>query len=71
VPRYYQQIAIHRVIESILLGQKRILATLATGTGKTCRCFPDLLEALEQPLEPHGRVPASQDPVPGRPQHPG
>jgi len=39
VPRYYQQIAIHRVIESILLGQKRILATLATGTGKTCVAF--------------------------------
>ena len=36
VPRYYQQIAINRVIEAILLGQKRILATLATGTGKTC-----------------------------------
>lgn len=39
VPRYYQQIAINRVIESILLGQKRILATLATGTGKTCVAF--------------------------------
>jgi len=39
VPRYYQQIAIHRVIESILLGEKRILATLATGTGKTCVAF--------------------------------
>jgi type I restriction enzyme R subunit len=39
VPRYYQQIAINRVIESILLGQKRVLATLATGTGKTCVAF--------------------------------
>lgn len=39
VPRYYQQIAIHRVIESILLGQKRILTTLATGTGKTDVAF--------------------------------
>ena len=39
VPRYYQQIAINRVIEAILLGQKRILATLATGTGKTCVAF--------------------------------
>ncbi|MBQ1763198.1 MAG: DEAD/DEAH box helicase family protein, partial [Aquincola sp.] len=39
VPRYYQQIAIHRVVEAILLGQKRILATLATGTGKTCVAF--------------------------------
>ena len=39
VPRYYQHIAIQRVIESILLGQRRILATLATGTGKTCIAF--------------------------------
>lgn len=39
VPRYYQQIAINRVIEAILLGQKRILATLATGTGKTYVAF--------------------------------
>lgn len=39
VPRYYQQIAIHRVVEAILQGQKRILATLATGTGKTCIAF--------------------------------
>jgi type I restriction enzyme R subunit len=39
VPRYYQQIAINRVIEAILLGQTRILATLATGTGKTCIAF--------------------------------
>lgn len=39
VPRYYQQIAITRVIEAILRGQKRVLATLATGTGKTCIAF--------------------------------
>jgi len=39
VPRYYQVIAINRVIEAILLGQNRILATLATGTGKTCVAF--------------------------------
>ena len=39
VPRYYQQIAIHRVVEAVVLGQKRILATLATGTGKTCVAF--------------------------------
>ncbi len=39
VPRYYQRIAIQRVTEAILLGQKRILATLATGTGKTCVAF--------------------------------
>ena len=41
------------------------------GHGQDLHRFPDLLEALEQPLEPHGRVPASQDPVPRRSQHPG
>lgn len=39
VPRYYQQIAINRVIEAMLLGQQRVLVTLATGTGKTCVAF--------------------------------
>lgn len=39
VPRYYQQIAINRVVEAILLGEKRVLVTLATGTGKTCVAF--------------------------------
>jgi len=34
-PRYYQLIAINKVIEAFLRGQKRILLTLATGTGKT------------------------------------
>jgi len=34
-PRYYQLLAINKVIEAFLRGQKRILLTLATGTGKT------------------------------------
>jgi len=38
-PRYYQEIAINRVIKSILSGQKRILLTMATGTGKTFVAF--------------------------------
>jgi type I restriction enzyme R subunit len=38
-PRYYQNIAINRVIESILLGQRRALVTMATGTGKTFVAF--------------------------------
>ncbi|MDN3509582.1 MAG: DEAD/DEAH box helicase family protein [Candidatus Neptunochlamydia sp.] len=33
--RYYQEIAINRVMETIAKDQKRILLTLATGTGKT------------------------------------
>jgi len=34
-PRYYQEIAINRAVASILSGQKRLLLTMATGTGKT------------------------------------
>jgi type I restriction enzyme R subunit len=53
-PRYYQMIAINRVVNAVLGGQKRILLTMATGTGKT-------LAAVEsRPQETH--------PVPGRPQ---
>ncbi|CBL45098.1 Type I restriction-modification system restriction subunit [gamma proteobacterium HdN1] len=38
-PRYYQQIAINRTVEAIANGQKRILLTMATGTGKTYTAF--------------------------------
>jgi type I restriction enzyme R subunit len=38
-PRYYQQIAINRAVESILRGKKRMLLTMATGTGKTTVAF--------------------------------
>ncbi|MGB8363515.1 MAG: DEAD/DEAH box helicase family protein [Rhizomicrobium sp.] len=37
--RYYQDIAIARVLEAIAGGQQRILLTLATGTGKTFIAF--------------------------------
>jgi len=38
--RYYQQIAINRTIEAVLQGQrKRLLLTMATGTGKTLVAF--------------------------------
>lgn len=38
-PRYYQQIAINRSVESIANGQNRILLVMATGTGKTYTAF--------------------------------
>ncbi len=34
-PRYYQQIAINLAVQSILQGLRRVLLTMATGTGKT------------------------------------
>ncbi len=37
--RYYQDIAVERVMEAIAEGQERILLTLATGTGKTFIAF--------------------------------
>ena len=33
-PRYYQQIAINRAVQSVLQGNRRNLITMATGTGK-------------------------------------
>lgn len=38
-PRYYQDIAIDKVLEAVAAGQPRILLTLATGTGKTFIAF--------------------------------
>ena len=34
-PRYYQRIAINRVIDAIAQGKNRMLLVMATGTGKT------------------------------------
>jgi type I restriction enzyme, R subunit len=38
-PRYYQRIAIDRAVQAILQGRKRVLLTMATGTGKTVVAF--------------------------------
>jgi type I restriction enzyme R subunit len=38
-PRYYQHIAIQRVVQAILQGRRRVLVTMATGTGKTDVAF--------------------------------
>lgn len=38
-PRYYQRIAINKVIEAVACGRKRILLVMATGTGKTYTAF--------------------------------
>jgi type I restriction enzyme R subunit len=37
--RYYQEIAINRVVQDVLQGKRRILITMATGTGKTFVAF--------------------------------
>ena len=38
-PRYYQDISINRAVQAILQGKRRVLLTLATGTGKTFIAF--------------------------------
>ena len=38
-PRYYQEIAINRTVQAVIQGEKRILITMATGTGKTFVAF--------------------------------
>lgn len=38
-PRYYQRIAINKVIEAVACGKNRILLVMATGTGKTYTAF--------------------------------
>src|SRR5437899_2343802 len=38
-PRYYQEISINKAVQSILQGKRRMLLTLATGTGKTVIAF--------------------------------
>ena len=37
--RYYQEIAVNRVVQSALQGRDRMLLTMATGTGKTLVAF--------------------------------
>ena len=39
IPRYYQEIAINRTVQAVLQNQRRILLTMATGTGKTFVAF--------------------------------
>ncbi len=38
-PRYYQMVAINRIVEAVAKGQKRALLVSATGTGKTYMAF--------------------------------
>ncbi len=38
-PRYYQDVAVERVLDAVAAGRDRVLLTLATGTGKTFIAF--------------------------------
>ncbi len=59
-PRYYQENAINKVLESVAAGKKRILLTLATGTGKTAIAFQiawKLFQSKWNLISPGSRVP--------------
>ena len=59
-PRYYQENAINKVLESVSAGEKRILLTLATGTGKTAIAFQiawKLFQSKWNLISPGSRVP--------------
>lgn len=53
-PRYYQQVAINRTLESISKGLKRIMLVMATGTGKTFTAFQIVWKFIKG--NPNGRV---------------
>lgn len=59
-PRYYQENAINKVLEAVTAGEKRILLTLATGTGKTAIAFQiawKLFQSKWNLITPGSRVP--------------
>ncbi|MCD7725436.1 MAG: DEAD/DEAH box helicase family protein [Clostridiales bacterium] len=50
-PRYYQRIAINRVVDAIAKGQLRILLVMATGTGKTYTAFQIVWRMLQNGMK--------------------
>src|SRR2546428_1975806 len=54
-PRYYQEIAVNAAITAILYGRKKILLTLATGTGKTYIAY-QIARKLWQTKSPHPKI---------------
>ena len=46
-PRYYQMVAVNRILEAVERGQKRILVAMATGTGKTMVAMQTIYKLLE------------------------
>lgn len=55
-PRYYQRVAIERALVTVLHGRRRVLLTLATGTGKTFVAL-QLIWKLWSASWPSGRKP--------------
>ena len=51
IPRYYQKLAVQRAIGAIAEGKKRVLLTLATGTGKTFIAYQIVRKLLNFEME--------------------
>jgi len=49
-PRYYQRIAVNRVVNAVAQGKKRMLLVMATGTGKTYTAFQIVYRLLKAGL---------------------
>jgi type I restriction enzyme R subunit len=54
--RYYQRIAINRAVEAIANGERRVLLTLATGTGKTPIAFQICWKLFQSRWNLEGKV---------------
>lgn len=50
-PRYYQRIAINRIVDAIARGRNRLLLVMATGTGKTYTAFQIVYRMLQSGLK--------------------
>ncbi|MBR2209041.1 MAG: DEAD/DEAH box helicase family protein, partial [Synergistaceae bacterium] len=50
-PRFYQRIAVNRVLKAISKGQNRLLLVMATGTGKTYTAFQIVYRLLHSGLK--------------------
>jgi len=53
--RYYQEIAVNAATQAILAGKKRILLTMATGTGKTFVAY-QIAQRLWDMEKPHPKI---------------
>lgn len=61
--RYYQDIAVERVLQAIANGQDRILLTLATGTGKTFIAFQLAWKLFQSRWNLNDRLSANSEPT--------
>ena len=52
-PRYYQRVAVSRIVEAVATGKKRALLVMATGTGKTYTAFQIIHRLREAGLVKH------------------